>query len=246
MSKKDSGILNKESHLKEFILGAKASFPLVIGAIPFGIIFGTLAVKNGLSILATMGMSLFVFAGSAQFIAIGLLAIGTSIPIILVTTFIVNLRHLLYAANLLPHVRQFPHYWRGILAFALTDETFAVVANRIAKDKQVSRWYFFGSVSYMYVNWNICTAIGILIGESIPNIANWGLEVAMPVTFIGMVIPYLKNKPMWAAVLMAGVISLIASPLPHKLGLMMATLAGVSTGIGLELIQRSTSNEPST
>ena len=91
--------------LQEIVAGARAIFPLVVGAIPFGIIFGTLAKSSGLSFWGVMGLSAFVFAVSSQFIALGLLASQTSLSLIIFTTFVVNLRHLLYAVSLIPHVK---------------------------------------------------------------------------------------------------------------------------------------------
>ena len=79
----------------EFLGGAKAALPLILGAIPFAILFGTLAPTSGLSALATIAMSVFVFAGSAQFIVLALIAAQTPLEMILLTTFVVNLRHLL-------------------------------------------------------------------------------------------------------------------------------------------------------
>lgn len=243
MSNTLSNALPCESGLdtREFWDGVKDTIPLIVGAIPFGLIFGTLAMSEGLSIWATVGMSLFVFAGSAQFIAVSLLAVGTGVPLIIATTFIVNLRHLLYAANLVSHVKGFSHLWRMLMAFGLTDECFAVFSTRIGKTGRASRSYYLGSFLFMYGNWNLCTILGIVLGNSIPNIGEWGLEIAMSVTFIGMVIPYLKNRPMWAAVLVAGGVSLVAYPLPHKLGLMVAALAGISTGILFEMVQKRNS-----
>ena len=90
----------------EFVAGAKAILPLVIGAIPFGIIFGTLAHSSGLFLAGAIAMSALVFAGSAQFIALGLLATGKALPIIILTTFVVNLRHLLYSLSLVTHVKR--------------------------------------------------------------------------------------------------------------------------------------------
>ena len=92
------------SNSSEFLHGAKATVPMIIGAIPFGIIFGTLAESSGLSLLGAMAMSLFVFAGSSQFIALGLLATGVGPVIIIATTLMVNLRHLLYATALVDKV----------------------------------------------------------------------------------------------------------------------------------------------
>ncbi len=226
------------SNLSEFFAGMRATIPLVIGAIPFGIIFGTLSSSSGLSFGATMAMSAIVFAGSAQFIALGLVAVGTTWPIIVLTTFVVNLRHLLYAAALLPFVKQLSQVWRIPLAFWLTDETFAVVIERYNQPDTSPRkhWYYFGSSLLMYVNWQLCTFIGLTVGQTIPNAAAWGLDFAMPVTFIGMIIPYLKNRPMWAAVIVSGIVSVLAFSLPHKLGLMLAALSGIITGLLLETI----------
>ena len=222
----------------EFLAGVKATIPLIIGAIPFGIIFGTLATSSGLSFAGTMAMSAFVFAGSAQFIALGMLATGTAWPIIILTTLIVNLRHALYSTALVAYIKHLSSRWQIPLAFWLTDETFAVVINRYhqAADSPRRHWYYLGSCVAMYTNWQVCTFLGLTIGQMIPNAAAWGLDFAMPVTFIGMVIPYLKNRPMWGAVIVAGVVSLIAYPLPHKLGLMTAALAGITTGLGLEIL----------
>ena len=97
---------------REFLTGARDTIPLLIGAFPFGLIYGTLAMSAGLSVAAAFAMSLFVFAGSAQFIAVGLFALGAAPPVIIVTTFIVNLRHLLYAANLLPFLGGLSRRWR--------------------------------------------------------------------------------------------------------------------------------------
>jgi 4-azaleucine resistance transporter AzlC len=224
----------------ELLAGIRDTVPLIIGAIPFGIIFGTLATGSGLSFAGAMAMSAFVFAGSSQFIALGLLAAGTAWPIIVLTTFVVNLRHLLYAASLLPYVSHLSQLWRLPLAYWLTDETFAVVINRYQQPNPVTHkhWYYLGSALSMYLNWQFCTWLGLTFGRLIPDIASWGLDFAMPVTFIGMIIPYLKNRPMGVAVAVAGTAALLAHPLPHKLGLMIATMAGIMGGLAVELYQR--------
>jgi 4-azaleucine resistance transporter AzlC len=226
------------SPLSEFIAGARDTFPLIVGAIPFGLIFGALAISSGLSFAATMAMSAIVFAGSAQFIAVGLVMAGTGWPIIVLTTFVVNLRHALYSATLAPFVKKLPQRWQIPMAFWLTDETFAVVAARYNQggDSPYLRWYYLGSALFMYLNWQFCTFLGLTVGQLIPDATAWGLDFAMPVTFIGMVIPYLKNRPMWATTIVAGAVALLAYPLPHKLGLIIAALAGIATGVFLEIL----------
>jgi 4-azaleucine resistance transporter AzlC len=228
----------------EFFAGFRDTFPLVIGAVPFGIIFGALAGTAGLSFWAATGMSLFVFAGASQFIAAGLVATGTAWPIIVITTFVVNLRHLLYGASMVPYYKKLSHCWKVVLSFGLTDETFAVAIGRYRKKDNSNHkcFYNLGSMVFMYTNWNACTLIGLTMGKTFPGIATMGLDFAMPATFIGMVIPYLKNSPMWASVITAGSVALMTHSLPHKLGLIIAALAGVGSGITCELMKERKCN----
>ena len=217
----------------EFIAGAKAIVPLVIGAIPLGIIFGTLAQSSGLSFAGAIAMSAMVFAGSAQFIALGLLATGTALPIIILTTFVVNLRHLLYSLSLLTHVRRLSSGWKLAIGFWLTDEVFAVAVNRYQQSDRSSykHWYYLGAALFMYLNWQICTVIGLTLGGLIPDAANWGLDFAMSVTFIGMIIPYLKNRSMTVAVVVSGIMALVTQNLPHQSGLIVSAIAGIISGM---------------
>lgn len=222
------------SRFRTALLGARDTIPMLIGALPFGIIFGTLAVASGLSATATLAMSALVFAGSAQFIAISLIASGTGLVVILLTTLIVNLRHMLYSASMLPYVRHLPQRWRVPLAFWLTDESFAVV-HRYYQNATVplagKHWYFLGSCLAMYLNWLACTLLGVLLGHALPGMAGWGLDFAMVATFIGIVVPLLRTRPMLVAALVAAVVAVAAHTLPYKMGLMLAALLGVTAGV---------------
>lgn len=210
--------------------GAKDMVPLLVGTAPFGVIFGALAIASGLSPLATMGMSLFVFAGSAQFVAVGLLTQGTGAAVIVLTTFVVNLRHALYSASLAPYVRQLSQIWLILLGFFLTDETYAVVINRYRnKDSAPFRhWYFLGSALAMYVTWQLSTLLGIIAGQRLQSMADWGLEFAMVVSFIGIVVPMLISRPMLVCALVAGTTACVLRDLPNQLGLICATVVGVA------------------
>jgi 4-azaleucine resistance transporter AzlC len=224
------------SRSAEFVHGARDIVPMIVGAIPFGIIFGTLAGGAGLSAWQTMGMSLLVFAGSSQFIAVTLLSGGAGAAVVLLTTLVVNLRHALYSATLQPFVRHLPTRWRMPLAFWLTDEAFAVVQHRYAEkdDSPHKHWYFLGAALAMYLNWQLCTLVGVIFGQAVPNLAAWGLDFAMLATFIGIVVPMLRNKPQVAAALVAGAVALACQGLPYKLGLMAAALSGIAVGVVLE------------
>lgn len=229
----------------EFLAGARDTIPLIIGAIPFGIIFGALAGSCGLSFGAAMAMSLIVFAGSSQFIAIGLIAAGVGWPMIVMTTFVVNIRHLLYGATLAPYFKPLSRIWRIMLAFWLTDETFVVAVRRYeeADSSPYKHFYNLGSAIFMYTNWSLCTMLGLTFGRTFPQISEWGLDFAMTATFIGMVIPYLAGKPMWGAVLTSGAVSLACNGLPNKLGLIIAALSGLVAGILCESLVKEEKEE---
>lgn len=218
---------------QEFWAGARATIPLELGAIPFGIIFGAVAVNSGLSGWATAAMSAFVFAGSSQFIAAGMVASGAGVAMIVLTTFVVNLRHALYSATLAPHMRHLPQRWLAPLGFWLTDESFVVVINRYNEPDRspLKHWFFLGSAVTMYLNWQVWTWVGIFAGKSIPDPQAWGLEVALPVTFIGMLVPALRRRSLLFSALAAGASAVAFAGLPNQMGLMVAALLGVAVGV---------------
>lgn len=222
----------------EFFAGMRTIIPLVIGATPFGLLFGALAISVGLSWWATMGLSLIVFAGSSQFVAAGLVGQGAGIGVIIMTTFVVNLRHALYAAALGPYLRHLSHRWLAPLAFLLTDEAYAAVINRFeqADASPNKHWFYFGGALLMYVNWQLWTIGGIVAGQNIERVGELGLEFAMVVTFIGIVVPLIRHWPMLLCALTSGVAALLMHSLPHQLGLILASLCGIAVGCILQLM----------
>lgn len=222
----------------EFAQGIKDTVPLIIGAIPFGIIFGALGVTGGLSPLATFAMSVFVFAGSSQFVAAGLVAGGVGLGFIILTTLVLNLRHMLYAASLSPYVQGLAQRWLLPLGFWLTDETFAVVVRRypIEDGSPYKHWYHLGSSIAMYTNWQLCTVIGIIAGTQLKEIAEWGLDFAMVVTFTGITVPLIVNRPFLLCAVVAGVTALLTADMPNKLGLIVAAVAGIVAGVSAEVL----------
>ncbi|MGD1904831.1 MAG: AzlC family ABC transporter permease [Leptolyngbyaceae cyanobacterium] len=226
----------RTSPWQEFRAGAKQTIPLIVGAIPFGIIFGTLAQTHGLSFAGALAMSACVFAGSSQFIALGLLGAGSPLGIIVLTTWVVNLRHLLYSVGLVPHLKTQNQIWKVALGFWLTDETFMVAIQRYRQPdaSPYKHWFHLGSAIAMYSSWQLSTLLGLTLGQTLPNAAAWGLDFAMVATFIGMTLPYLTNRPMVATVVVSGAMALLARSLPHQLGLMVAAIAGIITGVLVE------------
>lgn len=223
----------QSSPSSEFRAGARDTIPVIFGAVPFGIIFGALAINAGLSVYATLGMSLIVFAGSSQFVAAGLVAQGAGVLVIVLTTFVVNLRHGLYAASLGPYLSKQSQRWLLPLGFWLTDETYAVVVQRYARaDESVHKhWYHLGSSLAMYLNWQLCTVIGIVAGTQLHGLSDWGLEFAMVVTFIGIVVPLLSSWPMLICAIVAGAVSFVLRDWPNQAGLMLGALIGIGVAM---------------
>ncbi len=92
-------------------------------------------------------------------------------------------------------------------------------------------WYHFGSAVFMYANWILCTLVGLIAGQYIENPQNWGLDFAMIVTFIGILVPFVRNRPALASVLVAGITAALTYGLPNKLGLIASAILGVMAGV---------------
>jgi 4-azaleucine resistance transporter AzlC len=219
---------------KEFWAGARAEIPLLIGVIPFGLIYGALALNAGLSPAEAQMMSSIVFAGSAQFITAQLVHESTPGLVIVLTIAVVNLRHMLYSASMAPYIAALPMRWKAVLSYLLTDEAYAPTILHYEKNgiTQFVHWFWLGAGCTLWVFWQLSTAVGIFLGAAIPE--SWSLDFALPLTFIAMLVPVLRDRPGIAAALSAGVVALAAFSLPYKLGLILAALVGIIVGTLLE------------
>jgi 4-azaleucine resistance transporter AzlC len=222
------------SEIKTFWEGVRAEFPLLVGVFPFGLIYGVLALNAGLSTAAAQLMSSIVFAGSSQFVTTQLVHDAAPGVVIVLTIVVVNLRHMLYSASLAPYLRNLSLKWKVLLSYLLTDEAYAPSIIKYEKEgiTPSSHWFVFGAGFSLWFNWQVSTALGIFLGAAIPK--SWPLDFALPLTFIAMVMPMLKNRPMIVAALSAGTVALLAYSLPYKLGLILAALTGVVVGTILE------------
>jgi 4-azaleucine resistance transporter AzlC len=221
---------------QEFFAGARGVLPLLIGSIPFAIIFGAVAVTGGLSPLTAAAMSAFVYAGSAQFVGVGMVAAGASHWVIILTTLIVNLRHVLYATTLAPHLKHLSQRWLLPLGFWLTDESFVVAIQRYNRNDSspIKHWYHLGTTIPLYINWQLFTWVGLWAGRAIPNPAAWGLDFAFPATFIGMLVPLVISRSIAASIICAAIATILFHSLPNRLGLIVAALCGVVAGLLVE------------
>jgi len=220
--------------MKSFWAGVRAESPLLIGVFPFGLIYGALAIGAGISPAAAQMMSSIVFAGSAQFIAAQLIRESAPGLVIVLTIAVVNLRHMLYSASVAPIIEHLPARWRTLLAYLLTAEASAATIIHYEEEgfTPTGHWFFFGAGLALWTTWQLSSALGIFLGAALPS--SWPLDFAIPITFIAMVMPVLKDKPVVAAAVSAGIVALLAYSLPFKLGLILAALVGIFTGTYLE------------
>ncbi len=219
---------------QEFLGGVRDESPILLGVVPFGMIFGALAITSGLSTAAAQAMSSIIFAGSAQFIAAQLLGADASGVVILIVVFVINLRHLLYSASVASHVKSLRPGWKLMLAYLLTDEAYAVTITHYNSrgDSRARHWYFFGTGLTLWTSWQLSTAVGIFIGAQIPR--SWPLGFVLPITFIALVVPALRDRASVAAAVIAGALGLAAGGLPYKTGLIVAATVGITVGMLVE------------
>jgi 4-azaleucine resistance transporter AzlC len=215
----------------QFFAGLKATGPILIGAAPFGVIYGVLAVGAGIPVVLAQAISLIVFAGSAQFVAAQLIGAGASGLVIVFTTVVINLRHALYSASIAGHVRDLPRAWKWLLAYLLTDEAYAVAITHYRSNagEPDRHWYFLGAGVALWVTWQASTAVGLFLGTGIPP--EWSLDFTLALTFIALLIPALGTRADVVAALVGGSVAVAAFGLPYKLGLMLAAVCGIAAGM---------------
>lgn len=226
--------MRSNTAIKTFFAGVQAEFPLLVGVAPFGMIYGVLALSAGLDPPSAQMMSSIVFAGSAQFITAQLLGDLAPGLVIVLTIAVVNLRHMLYSASMAPYLRELPMRWKVLLSYLLTDEAYATTIIHYEENGKspTGHWFFFGAGIALWTTWQFSTAMGIFLGATLPP--EWPLDFALPLTFIAIIMPALKDRPAVAASLSAGATALLAYPLPFKLGLVIAALVGILVGTTLE------------
>ena len=224
----------ERSGKQEFWLGVRDESPILLGVIPFGLIYGALAVHAQLTTAAAQAMSALIFAGSAQIIVTQLLTAGSSGLVMLMVVFVVNLRHALYSASVAPYIRSLRTAWKVLLAYLLTDEAYAVVITHYQGEGWSAKrhWYFFGAGLTLWTAWQISSALGIFIGARLPQ--STAFSFVLPLTFIALVVPALKNLAGLTAAATAAAVGVMTMNFPYKTGLLTAALLGILAGMAVE------------
>lgn len=228
------GMVEKQQKRNPWIRGVLAAVPIVLGYLPVGFAYGVLAHKAGLSTLHTLLMSFIVFAGSAQLIVVGLISSGINPLSIIMTTFIVNLRHLLMSAALFPNVTQWKTHEKAAFAFELTDETFALHSARFEQGRDEKSEVFAINLT-AHIAWIIGSGMGALGGKLVVDIEPFALDFVLPAMFIALLVMQIKHKAqIWVAVI-AGLTSvwLLLAGL-NQLHVILATIIGATCGVWIE------------
>lgn len=214
----------------DFRAGFAEMMPANVGLTPFGLVCGVGAAAAGTSLLGALGMSAIIFSGAAQVLAIQLLATGAPLAVIVLTCFVAGLRFLMYSAAMAPYLRPLPPRWQQALAFLLTDQAFAASIRRFdaGAHPREGAMHFLGGGLALWSWWQVTNVIGYLAGNLIP--ASWSLDFAVPLCFIALLVPVLRNAPALTAALTAGVAVVALDALPMRLNLIAAGLVGIAAG----------------
>ncbi|MEN1936555.1 AzlC family ABC transporter permease [Paenibacillus sp. 102] len=224
---------------ESFIKGVKDCVPTLLGYLSIGIAAGVIQKTAGLSITEITLISLILYAGSAQFIAAGMIAASSSLTAIIITIFFVNLRHILLSAALAPYFRHLSPLRNMLVGSLLTDETFGVAISEAAKKKQISEKWMHGLNITAYLNWLIANLAGAFLAQWISNPEKFGLEFALPAMFIGILILTMLGRSKIKLDIVVAIIAVVIAVgssfmLSSSMGVIVATIIASTIGMVVE------------
>jgi 4-azaleucine resistance transporter AzlC len=184
--------------------GLRLALPIILGYLPVSFAFGVLGNVIGMPVWATIAMSLFVYAGSSQFAALQLLSVGAAPYAIVLTTFVINLRHMLLAASIAPNLRGLGRWELSAFSFELTDEAFAMHAVEYASGRKRPRSEIFTFNASVHASWILGTVLGVVASGLIGDVEAFGLDYALPAMFIALLVSVVKDRPTLLVALLGG------------------------------------------
>jgi len=233
--------VNRQVTKNSFVQGFKDCVPTLLGYISIGLAFGVIGVTSNLSILEIFLLSVLIYAGSAQFIFCGLYMAGAPMSIIIITTFIVNLRHFLMSLTIAPYLTRYSALRNVGFGSLLTDETFGVAVTKIAREKYLGGRWMDGLNLTAYLSWISACTIGGLLGKWIPDAHTWGLDFALVAMFIALLVLNLvdvgKTKLMHYLKLIGcifGILYILSYFMPGHLAVLFATVIVATIGVMTE------------
>lgn len=213
--------------------GVRILLPTLVGIVPFGFIVGVAGTSIGP--WETLGLSMLAFSGVMQLVVYQLLSSASPVPVVLLAVAVISLRFLMYSAALAPHLGHQPLRWKFLLAYLTTDQSFATGIEYFNRPhepsdtEQRNRWFYVGASMVQWVPYQIAVALGAFLGAQIP--ASWSLDFVIPLTFLALLVPAVKNRGGAAAATIAGVVTLLTGGWPYRLGLIAAAFAGIVAGL---------------
>ena len=219
------------SNFKVFLKGIMDVSPLMIPVVPFGLIFGVLAIDIGFSPLETMGMSLIIFGGASQIVLLQLFSGGASSLVIISSVGAVNSRHLLYGAVVSEHLSDLKLIWKIIISYFLIDQAFAISNEYLKKNKQSNKYFHLvGGGATCWVIWQSTTLLGIVLGEAIPD--KLGLSFAVPLTFLALLVNDFRKLINVIVIIISGLVATIGfNYIPFKAYVIVSALIGLFTAM---------------
>lgn len=223
----------------EFFAGVRASTPVILAAAPFGVLFGALAVDNGLSVGEAVFFSATVFAGASQMVGIELFGNHVVPWLIVFSIFAVNFRHVLYSASIGRHFGTMTTTQKALAFFLLVDPLYAAAENRVEKKLPLTFPWYMGIGLPIYVGWVGEAWIGAIFGGLIPDPEKFGIDFLLPIYFLGILLGF-RKRPNWLPVVLAsGIGSIIAfkfvgSPWHVSLGAVVGIVVAVLLPVEVE------------
>ena len=219
-----------------YLRGLRDGAPFILVIAPFAMVFGVLAKSAGLNVLEALAFSVAVIAGAAQFTALQLMQDQAPTLVVLASALAVNLRMAMYSASLTPYLGHLPLWKRGVVAYFLVDQAYALAIVKYEREPEMTNGerfaYFVGTITPICPLWYGFTVIGAMVGAQIS--LETGLDFAMPIAFLALIGPALRTGAHGAAALVASVSALLFAFLPYNLGLLVAALLGMMAGAEIE------------
>ena len=215
----------------QFRAGVRGGLPIVLGYIPIGIAYAIIARQAGLSALETLLMSLLVYGGASQMMAAGMVAQGAAVPVIVLATFILNLRHLIMSLCVQNRMQPAKTSWRLLAAYWVADESFALFTTT-ERDK-CTIWYFLGMASAAYVAWALSSLFGALVTDLLPAILSASLGVAIYAMFIALLLPHVRGNGRLALLVLLTALGnwVLGKFMAASWALIVSTLLGAFAGL---------------
>lgn len=231
----------------ELLAGARAVAPMLVAVIPFALVAGATPATTGLGGGAAIGLSTIVFAGASQLAAADVLADRGSALVAIVAACTINLRMLLYSASLAPHLSTEPLRRRLFMAYLLTDQAYAVSITRWSAEADAEAAggppadatrhlpFYLGGAGLLWINWQIFTIVGILVGSTLPK--SLPLDFAVPLVFLVLLIPAITTRPAAVAAVVGGAAAVLGEQAgADHLSVIIGALSGIAAGTVAELV----------